>query len=118
MNAVQQMKYYFYMYFQLLFKHFSIACSGPLRAVDQTIATIQPSEQQQPQQTVEIKNANNKINTKSSAQNPQIQFKGDDKHQTDDTSENHIRSDDLPNQEVFGSLVSLNDYNSNGNRDQ
>lgn len=55
---------------------------------------------------------------KQSAKSPKAQIKEDYKHQTEDTSENITRTVDLHNQEVFGSLVSLNEYNSNASRKQ
>lgn len=58
------------------------------------------------------------MGNKETAQNPNAIIKEDNKQQTEDTSENNTRTVNLPNQEVFGSLVSLNEYISNANRDQ
>lgn len=70
----------------------------------------QPSEQ--------TKNNDAKGDNKQSAKSSKAQTKEDYKQQTEDTSENIIRTVNQHNQEVFGSLVSLNEYTSNVNREQ
>lgn len=72
----------------------------------------------------DTKNTDDKVGKVNTLLNKQIvqirnsQTKEDEKQLREDGSRNITRAIDLPNQEVFGSLVSLNDYNSNLNRDQ
>lgn len=57
-----------------------------------------------------------KMNIKKIAQNRKNM--GDGEQKTGDPTKNKARINDLPNQDVFGSLVSLNEYIPNTNQDQ
>lgn len=79
---------------------------------------VDPIPHQPSEQTKNNDAKSDTMRNKQSAKSPNAQNKEDYKQQTEDTSENIIRTVNLHNQEVFGSLVSLNEYTSNANREQ
>lgn len=66
-----------------------------------------------------VENIKNKKNeTEQTPQPTRIdQSKEDDKMQIEEKSRKNTRSSDLPKEEVFGSLVSLNEFNPNAKQD-